>query len=102
MRVQDRDLFVERIRPLLDERARAAGLSVEIRFAEGGDILEIGKGKRLQLGIAASDLCALVYNGRRLSGLLTEGGITATPDYADVLPLLFPDTGAARCAQDGY
>ncbi len=102
VRVQDRDLFVERIRPLLDERARAAGLRVAIRFVEDGDILEIGNGNPLQLSVAASDLCALVYNGRGLPGLLAEGGIAATPDDPDALSLLFPDTGAARCAQDAY
>jgi len=102
VRVQDRDLFVERIRPLLDERARAAGLRLAIRFAADGQVVEMGNGKSLELSIAASDLCALVYNGRRLPGLLAEGGIAATSGDADVLSLLFPDTGAARCAQDAY
>jgi predicted N-acetyltransferase YhbS len=102
VRVQNRNLFVERIRPLLEMRARAADLRVAIRFAAGGDILEIGSGKPLQLSLAASDLCALVYNGRRLPGLLSEGGITATPDDPEALSLLFPDTAAARCAQDAY
>ena len=102
VRVQDRDLFVERIGPLLDERARAAGLRVAIGFVEDGDVLEIGNGKLLQLSMAVGDLCALVYNGRRLPGLLAEGGIAASPDDPDALSLLFPDTGAARCAQDAY
>ena len=102
VQVHDRDLFVEQIRPLLDQRARAAGLKLRIRFAADGAVFEIGTGSPLQLDIAASDLCALVYNGQRLPGLLAEGGLTATPDDPAVLPLLFPDTGAARCSQDAY
>ena len=36
VRVQDRDLFVERIRPLLDERARAAGLRLRSALSKTG------------------------------------------------------------------
>ena len=100
--VHDRDLFVEQIRPILDQRARAVGLRLAIRFAADGTIFEIGAGSPLQLNLAASDLCALVYNGQRLPGLLAEGDLTATPDDTAILPLLFPDTGATRCSQDAY
>ena len=102
VRVQDRDLYVERIRSLLDERAGAADLRVEIRFLEDGRRLEIGRGELLRLEIGASDLCSLIYNGRRLPGLLEEGGLNSHPDPGPALSLLFPDTGAARCAQDVY
>ena len=102
VRLQDHASFVSAIAPLLDERARAAGLSVEIRFPDSGGTLEIGVGKRLQLDIHASDLFSLVYNGLRLPGLLEEGGISLTPDDGAVLARLFPDTGATRCAQDAY
>ena len=102
VRVQDRGLFVQRIAPLLDERARAAGLTVDIRFHDDGGALKIGSGERLQLEIGVSDLFSLVYNGRRLPGLMDEGGLTATPCDCTLLSLLFPDTGATRCAQDAY
>ena len=102
MRVQDRALYVKRIRPVLDQRARSADLRVRIHFTEGGDGVEIGSGRLLRLGLKESDLCCLIYNGRRLPGLLDEGGITLTPDDDMALPLLFPNTGASRCAQDVY
>ena len=102
MRVQDRALYVKRIRPVLDQRARSADLRVRIHFTEGGDGVEIGSGRLLRLGLKESDLCCLIYNGRRLPGLLDEGGITLTPDDGMALPLLFPNTGATRCAQDVY
>ena len=102
VQVHNRELFVEQIRPVLDQRARAVGLRLAIHFAADGNIFEIGAGSPLQLNLAASDLCALVYNGQRLPGLLAEGGLTATPDDPAILPLLFPDTGAARCSQDAY
>ena len=102
MRVHDRALYVKRIRPVLDQRARSADLRVRIHFTEGGDGVEIGSGRLLRLGLKESDLCCLIYNGRRLPGLLDEGGITVTPNDDRALPLLFPNTGASRCAQDVY
>ncbi len=102
VRLQDRDLYVQRIRTLLDRRAEAAGFRVELRFREDGHALEFGRGELLRLEIGGSDLCSLIYNGRRLPCLLEEGGLTAHPDHGAALSLLFPDTGAARCAQDVY
>lgn len=102
VRVQDRGLFVEQISPLLDARATAAGLSLKVRFSGGGSALELGRGEPLQLEIEDSDLLSLVYNGRRLPALMEEGGVTAAPEDRGAMSELFPDTGAARCAQDAY
>ncbi len=102
VRLQDRDLYVQRIRTLLDRRAEAAGFRVEVRFREDGHAQEFGRGELLRLEIGGSDLCSLIYNGRRLPCLLEEGGLAAHPDHGAALSLLFPDTGAARCAQDVY
>ncbi len=102
IRVQDRAVFLSSIRPLLEERASAVGLQVTIRFAEDGHEVTVGDGERLRLEMADSDLVALLYNGCRLPGLRSEGGLTAEPDDSDLLRKLFPDSGACRCALDGY
>ena len=102
VRVQDRGLFLEQVSPLLDARATAAGLRVKVRFPGGGGALELGRGEPLQLEIGDSDLFSLVYNGRRLPALMEEGGVSATPEDRGALSELFPETGAARCAQDAY
>ena len=102
VRVQNRGLFVEQITPLLDARATAAGLRVKVRFSGGGGALELGRGEPLQLEIEDGDLLSLVYNGRRLPALMEECGISAVPEDRGALSELFPDTGAARCAQDAY
>ncbi len=59
VRVQDRVLFVQRIAPLLDARAIAAGLSVKVRFSGDEGTLEVGRGEPLQLEIEDSDLFSL-------------------------------------------
>ncbi|HCL30302.1 MAG TPA: hypothetical protein DIC52_17955 [Candidatus Latescibacteria bacterium] len=102
VRVQNHSLYIETIRPLLERRSRAAGLRIEITFREDGSMLTIGRGETLQLEAHASDLCSLIYNGRRLPGLLEEGGIATGAGGDAALPLVFPDTGASRCAQDVY
>ena len=102
IRVQDREIFLASIRPLLKERASAAGLQVTVCFAEDGDEVTVGDGKRLRLDLADSDLAALLYNGCRLPGLRSEGGLTTDPDDSDMLRQLFSDSGAYRCALDGY
>lgn len=102
IRVQDRDIFLPSIRPLLEERASAAGLQVTVRFAEDGGEVTVGDGERLRLELTDGDLAALLYNGYRLPGLRSEGGLTVDPDDSDMLRQLFPDSGACRCALDGY
>jgi predicted acetyltransferase len=102
VRVQNHNLYIETIRPLLERRSRAAGRRLEITFREHGRTLTIGRGETLQLETHASDLCSLIYNGRRLPGLLEEGGIATGTGGDAALPLIFPDTGASRCAQDVY
>ncbi len=102
MRVQNHSLFIETIRPLLERRSRAAGLRIEITFREDGSMLRIGRGETLQLETHGGDLCSLIYNGRRLPGLLEEGGIATGVGDDAALPLVFPDTGASRCSQDVY
>lgn len=102
LRVQDPSLYIETIRPLLERRSAAAGLRVEITFREDGRMLTVGRGETLQLETHTGDLCSLIYNGRRLPGLVEEGGITTGAGGEAALPLVFPDTGASRCAQDVY
>jgi len=102
VRVQDRDLYLESIHPLLDERAAAAGLQVEIRFRDDDSLMSVGTGEQLRLEIDISDLCSLVYNGRRLGGLVEENGLSISCGDGARLPSIFPDTGATRCAQDAY
>lgn len=88
VRIQDRDRFVQHIRPQLEERARAADLKLTICFTEDGNVLEFGHGKPVALRLTASDLCALVYNGRRLLGLLTVRGNYCYPGRS-------PSTGSS-------
>ena len=102
VRVQDRALFIERIHPLLDQRAKSAGPRATFCLIDGGEVLEVGRGRPLRIEVAAGDLAALVYNGRRLPGLRAENSLAVTPDDPDALSLLFPDTGASRCALDSY
>ena len=102
MRVQNCDSFLKQIRSTLDVRATSAELRVEIRICGGGQVFEVGAGKPLRMAIDVGDLCSLFYNGRRLPGLLKEGGIDIDPDQQTSLNLLFPDTGATRCAIDAY
>jgi predicted N-acetyltransferase YhbS len=102
VRVQNRELFLEKVRPLLEARATAAGFRCEIRLPEDGSVLSFGRGEPFQAEINVGDLCALIYNGRRLPGLLEEGTISVSVGDRAALDALFPDTGAARCAQDVY
>jgi predicted N-acetyltransferase YhbS len=102
LRVQDCELYLETIRPLLEHRAEKLGLRVEISFGDHGGTLAVGRGEPLNLELDVSDLCSLIYNGRRLTGLLDEGDLRVSEGDGAALPSLFPDTGAARCAQDAY
>ena len=100
MRCHDSSHYLDLIRPVLAQRASVAGLETRIHIRDGGARLNVGRGQPLQLEVDASDLCCLVYNGRRLPGLIDEGRIAASD--CERMALLFPDTGATRCAQDAY
>ncbi len=56
--------------------------------------------ERAAVPLDASDVTALFLNGRRLDGLVEEGAVR--PGDEARLKGLFPDTGAARPAMDGY
>ena len=100
LRCHDSSRCLDLIRPVLAERASVAGLEARIRVRDSSTTLNVGRGEPLQLEADASDLCCLIYNGRRLPGLIGEGSITASD--CEKMALLFPETGATRCAQDAY
>lgn len=102
IRVQAEKVFLQSIRPLLEERARSAGIELTVSLWGAGHSFTIGSGKPLHLELQIGDLTALLYNGRRLPGLQSEDGIVADPADAELLGKLFPDTGAFRCTLDGY
>ena len=102
VRVQHPRLFLETVRPLFEARATAAGRRLCLHLTDGGDSLIAGAGTDLELELESSDLCALLYNGRRLPGLVEEGGLDAAEGDFDILRRIFPDTSAARRHLDSY
>ena len=89
------------------ERLRSEGAKEEvkekvvfIRAHDADAVREKAGPERALPGLDASDLAALLFNGRRLEGLIEEGAVK--PEDAPRLRELFPETGAARPLMDGY
>ena len=69
---------------------------------DSGHSLAVGTGDDLNLQLNSGDLLSLLYNGRRLPGLIEAGEIRVGDEGLLVLQGLFPDTGAARRSLDSY
>jgi predicted N-acetyltransferase YhbS len=87
----------------LADRADSLGLTCAIELRSSRRAICVGSGKRrISVELEDSDLCALVYNGRRLPELLELGVVGMEGVREGDLEALFPDTHPARCPVDGY
>ena len=103
LRVQDRGRFLDCAEAILTPRARAEALALKVQFTDGGPpFLVGGSGRPLRIAASVHDLCALVYNGKRLEALLEDGGVELQEGAPEDLRAVFPDTFPARCPLDGY
>lgn len=75
---------------------------LNVRLTDSDHSLCVGSGDDLTFRLNSGDLCSLLFNGRRLPGLVEEGGLRAADGDLEVLREVFPDTGAARRSLDGY
>ena len=103
LRVQDRGRFLDCAEAILMPGARDEGLAMEVQFTGGGPPFRVGgSGRPLRIAVSIHDLCALVYNGKRLDALVKDGSVELLEGALEDLRAVFPDTRPARCPLDGY
>jgi predicted acetyltransferase len=103
LRVQDRGCFLDCAETILAPRARAEAIAPEVQFTDGGPPLRVeDSGRPLVVAASIHDLCALVYNGKRLDALVEDGSVDRREGAPEDLRAVFPDTLSARCPLDGY
>ena len=103
VRAQNEGRFLERVGTLLDARAAARGIHLEVRVIDGRMDLEVGGGDReVRMTASVHDLCAVVYNGRRLGALVESGELEVLEGGGADLATVFPETFPERCPMDGY
>ena len=103
VRAQNEEGFLKRAGALLGERADAQAIRLEVRLTDVATGLEVGQGDGVCVMTASvHDLCAVVYNGRRLDALLGSGDVEIVEGERSDLSLVFPETHPERCPMDGY
>lgn len=107
LRLHDVDRFLELASPVLQERAEAAGLRLNL-VVQGTPSrhLQVGSGSTdLSVTLGPSQLAALFYNGAALAELAEAGAVKVRPEDPAALQRLcdlFPVTRAGRFPMDGY